>query len=727
MEVEETGDITLLTNDIEEKILILYQKYEEITSNSTLIMEKSFANLRFLLIITSVVLLLVGFATAFSITRMIVNPIKYIRDIILEMGFGILPKAKLKVKNDEIGDMTFALNNLVEAMKRTTEFSNKIGSGQFDTIYTPLSKEDTLGKSLIKMRKSLKNAQEEDERRSWMAAGLALLGGILQETMHELDLCADKVIRSLTKYMGAQIGAIYYYNDLDKDNIILDLLASKGMPAEKKVADRISITDGLLGDCATEKQLQYITDLPDNYLPLKSGIGIGKPSSLLLVPLLHEGAILGVIEMAAIKTFSENEISFIQELGKRIASTFFSIKTNLRTISLLEESQSQASKLLVQEEELKNNVDKLEKSHGELLKAQTELQDANKILKNHEEHLENLVDERTAEVVRQKENIEKQNEELEEQKGQLNDLLEEQNKTANELKAANNELTTSNHEVILTNLELERQKEEIEIQNAKITSSITYAKRIQTAILPPTELISEIFQEYFIFYKPRDIVSGDFYWMKNYNGKTYIAVADCTGHGVPGAFMSMLGITFLNEIVGRERNATAGNILNELRDSVKKALRQTGKSGESQDGMDIAFCIIDTEKKELEFAGAHSPLYLFRNKELHITKGDRMPIGIYRKEIEFATTTLKLEENDLFYIFSDGFSDQFREDNEKFKLKRFKEMLQNIHEKPIEQHSRLLQEVFDDWKGKSDQMDDILIMGIKPLKGKKRGLDIGQN
>jgi tetratricopeptide (TPR) repeat protein len=166
-------------------------------------------------------------------------------------------------------------------------------------------------------------------------------------------------------------------------------------------------------------------------------------------------------------------------------------------------------------------------------------------------------------------------------------------------------------------------------QKKQITDSIAYASRIQTAILPPGDFISKLIPQHFILFKPRDVVSGDFYWVTHKDNKMIIAAIDCTGHGVPGAFMSMLGFAFLNEIVNKEGELKANIILNQLRDYVKKSLHQTGKEGETNDGMDAALCIIDKENQELQFAGAYKPLYLIRNSKLELIKGDRMPIGIY--------------------------------------------------------------------------------------------------
>ena len=270
-------------------------------------------------------------------------------------------------------------------------------------------------------------------------------------------------------------------------------------------------------------------------------------------------------------------------------------------------------------------------------------------------------------------------------------------------------------EVIKRTAEIERQRYEIEIKNKNITDSIQYASRIQTAILPPDEYIKDTLPQHFILFKPRDIVSGDYYWMTKKDDEIVLAVADCTGHGVPGAFMSMLGVAFLNEIVNRAEKLVASNILNGLRDQVKKSLRQTGKKDEAKDGMDIALCVFDIAKKQLQFAGAYNPLYILRKGELIQLKADRMPIGIYYKEKEsFTNHIMDLESDDVIYLFSDGYNDQFGgSDGKKFMIKQFQNLLIEIYQKPLDEQKEILNSTLEKWMGKHEQVDDILVIGFK--------------
>ena len=264
------------------------------------------------------------------------------------------------------------------------------------------------------------------------------------------------------------------------------------------------------------------------------------------------------------------------------------------------------------------------------------------------------------------------------------------------------------------NTKIELQRDEIEEQKKEITDSIYYASRIQKALLPPVDFIEEMLDDYFILNKPRDIVSGDYYWMNQCDNKVFITAADCTGHGVPGAFMSMLGVAFLNEIVNKEAIQHANEILDELRDYIIKYLHQTGKEGESQDGMDMAMLMIDKDNGHIEFAGAYNPLYLIRDNELKEIKANRMPIGIYKKQDPFSNHVMDVQKGDIFYIFSDGYVDQFGGDKgKKFKSTRFKQLLLDIHKKDMAEQKIVLDHTMEKWKQNYSQIDDILVIGVK--------------
>jgi len=265
------------------------------------------------------------------------------------------------------------------------------------------------------------------------------------------------------------------------------------------------------------------------------------------------------------------------------------------------------------------------------------------------------------------------------------------------------------------NRELEQKNKLITEQKKEITDSIQYASRIQNAMLPPGDYLDNLMPERFIIYMPRDIVSGDYYYITERGGQIICVTADCTGHGVPGAFMSLLGIAFLNQILSKHAELHTDLILEELRSQVIASLHQTGKEGESQDGMDVALFILDPKTRRLEFSGANNSLLVYRNGDLIEARADKMPIGIHTRYKEaFTRHKLDLKKGDMLYTFSDGYPDQFGGPNQKkFMIKNFKKMLQEIHMKPMAEQKKIVQQTLRDWMASADQVDDILVIGVR--------------
>lgn len=284
----------------------------------------------------------------------------------------------------------------------------------------------------------------------------------------------------------------------------------------------------------------------------------------------------------------------------------------------------------------------------------------------------------------------------------------------------NEEKIKKQHELVL------RQKEEI-------TDSIAYARRIQKATLPSPAYIKNFLPEYFTIYKPKDIISGDFYWVRKIEGFIVVIVADCTGHGVPGALMSMLGMTLLNEQFRTFGIRQPDVILRHLRNKVKEVLAQEGLMSEQKDGIDMAIAIIDPESNKLQFAGANRPLFLVRKKgafpgseeipdpsmenedyELHVIKGDNQPIGVNLEEKDFTNNHIKLQAQDCLYMFSDGFVDQFGgSERKKFKTRNFKKLLLSVQDKNLSGQGKEIEKAFDTWRGMHEQIDDVCVFGLK--------------
>ncbi len=263
--------------------------------------------------------------------------------------------------------------------------------------------------------------------------------------------------------------------------------------------------------------------------------------------------------------------------------------------------------------------------------------------------------------------------------------------------------------------EIQKQKEQIEYKNQEITDSLNYASQIQSAVLPPLKIIGNSVSDSFVLNKPRNIVSGDFYWANRVNGQLVVTAADCTGHGVPGAFLSMLGVTFLNEITNKMDHLEANTILEKLRKRVIKSMHQEGYEKKRLDGIDLSLVVLDLKSKELQFSGANNPLYIVRNRELTEFKGDRMPIGIHSLlDKPFTNHKIEVKKDDLIYMFSDGFIDQFGgELGRKFLSRNFKALITEISGLPLNEQKNILYETLKMWKGNRDQLDDILVVGLR--------------
>jgi serine phosphatase RsbU (regulator of sigma subunit) len=441
--------VTSPFEDSQEKIKMLYVQLNDLINQKELNAEKTkeqmFSSFNFLdrfVKLLGIGLFIGGILIAIFTTQSITKPIQQLKKMLLSMGLGILPKERINYRTDEIGEMGIALNSLVESMESTTEFAKQTGKGNFEAYYKPLSKDDTLGHALLKMR------------------------------------------------------------------------------------------DGL----------------------------------------------------------SENE---------RV--------------------------------------------------------------------LEQKVVERTEEVVKQKE-------------------------------------------------EIELKTKELEILFKQVTDSIHYAKRIQEAILPPNNLVKQILPESFVLYKPKDIVSGDFYWIDKKKDWCYFAAVDCTGHGVPGAFMSIVGYNLLKDILKNTDSTQPSIIMDKMNDGVANTLHTNTTSGkQTKDGMDMTLCALNYNTLELQFSGAYNPLYIIRGNELIQYKADKFPVGMFIGEKQnFTNHSIQLQKGDSIYIFSDGYADQFGGPRgKKFMAGNFRQLLSDVSKLPIERQKTMLNQTIEEWRGNLEQVDDILIIGVK--------------
>lgn len=440
--LDEDGDITMATRAISDLLDNLIQRQYDAATAKRNEMLAAFQQLQVVVLLLLIILPVGGFIIALLTARTITKPVRHVKNILLQMARGVLPEEKIPNRNDEVGEMSVALNSLVDGMKLTTEFSREVGAGNFDSYYKPLSEDDSLGYALIKMRSDLR----QNER---------------------------------------------------------------------------------------------------------------------------------VLEAKVIQ--------------------------------------------------------------------------------------------RTEEVVRQKEEIEIQNRKL-------------------------------------------------EILYKHITDSIRYAKRLQDAILPPQSVLDRLLPESFILFKPKDIVSGDFYWIFEAKSRVFIAVVDCTGHGVPGAFMSIVAHNMLNQIVKENPDLNAAEFLNELNALAGKTINQHSEDSAVRDGMDMTLCILDRKTNMIDIAGANNPLYIFRNENLQEIRADKLPIGYYEagSTRKFTNNRIQLEKSDTIYLFSDGYADQFGGPRgKKFMVGQLRGFFKQIHQMPMKEQFSTLNQTIEHWRGNLEQVDDILVLGFR--------------
>ncbi|MDY6801202.1 MAG: GAF domain-containing protein [Bacteroidota bacterium] len=379
--VEEDGELITLSDEIIEKLNQLSKQLDQKVIESRNEMADSFSRLENFIIIAGIILVIIAISIAFYLSRVIITPIRKVKGILLEMGKGIMPKKQIKETNDEIGEMAGALNNLIRGLKETTEFALEIGKHNFDSPYVPLSDEDDLGNALLDMRTNLKHAIEEekkrkkeDEQRNWASQGVAKFSEILRQNNDDLTKLSYDIISNLVKYCDANQGGLFILNDDDPDNPYIEMISAYAYNRKKFLEKRIEPGVGLIGRAIQESETIYMTDIPNDYISITSGLGNENPRSLLIVPLKLNEEVYGAIEMASFKPFEKYQIEFVEKIGESIASTYSSAKINIRTAELLEKTQQQAEEMKAQEEEMRQNMEELQATQEESARRESELE-----------------------------------------------------------------------------------------------------------------------------------------------------------------------------------------------------------------------------------------------------------------------------------------------------------------------------------------------------------------
>ena len=325
-------------------------------------------------VVSALIVVIIGLVGGFFMARSITKPINYIKNIIVKLGQGDLPDDQSrKFNNDEIGEMAEAVENLVNGLKSTSSFAENIGKGNYDAEFTPLSEEDVLGNSLIEMRDNLKSVAEEDKRRNWSTSGLATFGEILRQNNDNIEKLSDDIISNLVKYLNCNQGGLYIINN-DEEEAYLELKACYAWDKKKYLEQRVHIGEGLTGQSWLEKDTVYLTEVPEDYITITSGLGEASPTSILIVPLKINDDVFGVLEIASFNEFKPYEIEFVEKIAESIASTVSSVKINEKTQRLLEESTEMTEQMRSQEEEMRQNMEELQATQEEMQRSQSETQ-----------------------------------------------------------------------------------------------------------------------------------------------------------------------------------------------------------------------------------------------------------------------------------------------------------------------------------------------------------------
>ncbi|MEQ9660134.1 GAF domain-containing protein [Fulvivirga sp.] len=324
-------------------------------------------------LILGAIIILIGLLSAYFMAKSITVPINYIKDIVVKLGKGeLVDDQSRKFNNDEIGEMANAMDNLIKGLRSTTIFAENIGNGKYDSEYKPLSDHDVLGNALLEMRSNLSRVAEEDQKRNWSTEGLAKFGDILRRNNDNLEKLSDDIIRSLVTYMGCNQGGIYIIDDTEESEPYMSLLACYAWDKKKYINQKIHKGEGLAGQVWQEMDTIYLTEVPDNYIRITSGLGDANPKSVLIVPLKVNEEIYGVVEIASFKVFEDYEVEFVQKIAESIASTVSSVKINAKTQKLLEESQEMTEQMRSQEEEMRQNMEELQATQEEMQRGQAE-------------------------------------------------------------------------------------------------------------------------------------------------------------------------------------------------------------------------------------------------------------------------------------------------------------------------------------------------------------------
>ncbi|MBC8109773.1 MAG: GAF domain-containing protein, partial [Verrucomicrobia bacterium] len=312
-----------------------------------------------------------SFIISFITSRSITKPVVYLKSVIEEMSLGKLPEFSQKNKtNDEIGDMAIAVETLTSGLKNTSEFAENIGKGNYKADFKPLSQDDVIGNALLSMRTNLQEVAEDDRKRAWATEGIAKFSEILRNYTDNITELCDEIITQLVKYTVSNQGAVFVLNDVMADDANLEMLSCYAWDRKKYLNQKISIGEGLVGQAWQEKDTIYISDVPDDFITISSGLGEANPTNILIVPMIFNEKVQGILEIASLETYASHQIEFVQRIAESMASTISNVKINESTKQLLEQSQQMTEEMQAQEEEMRQNMEELEATQEEMRRSE---------------------------------------------------------------------------------------------------------------------------------------------------------------------------------------------------------------------------------------------------------------------------------------------------------------------------------------------------------------------
>lgn len=377
---EDGGDVMLLTQQILEELDELRKDQELLVRQGKAQIDESFSKISKLIWIMLLGIIAATLIIGSLTIRSLAVPINKTKNLLLNMSKGILPKERIKEGNDEVGQMAKALNLVVQGLKDVSDFTVEIGKGNFDVNFKPLSDEDVLGLSLLDMRGELIKAREEEEKRqeenknrTWASQGVALFSDIMRTFNDDVEKLSYEIISNMVQYTNSNQGGIFVVNDNDPDNVYLEMTACYAYDRQKFLSKKIEVGEGLVGRCYQEQEKIYLTDIPNDYIKITSGLGEENPSSLLLIPLAYNDNIFGIMEIASFNIYKDFEIEFMERIGENIAATISSVKSTVQTQVLLEQSQQQAEEMSSQEEEMRQNMEELRATQEQSSRREEEL------------------------------------------------------------------------------------------------------------------------------------------------------------------------------------------------------------------------------------------------------------------------------------------------------------------------------------------------------------------